>query len=86
MAIPQIPKQRRDNITPISKEEAAEQFLDEIEKKGKPKTNPKNRKPMPVYIRPDLKPRIEQAAEEMGVSQSTWLNIAAKEKLEREGR
>ena len=86
MAIPQIPKQRRTSITSISKEEAAEQFLDEIENKGKPKTNPKNRKPMPVYIRPELKPRIAQAADEMGVSQSTWLNIAAQEKLAREGK
>jgi poly-beta-hydroxyalkanoate depolymerase len=35
MAIPSIPKQHRDNITPISKEEAAENFLTEIENKSK---------------------------------------------------
>jgi hypothetical protein len=86
MAIPSIPKQHRTNITPISKEEAAENFLTEIENKGKSKPNPKNRKPMPVYIRPELKPRIAQAAEEMGVSQSTWLNIAAMEKLARDSK
>lgn len=86
MAIPSMPKQRRTNITPISKEQAAEDFLDEIEKKGKAKPDPKNRKPMPVYIKPELKDRIAQAAEEMGVSQSTWLNIAAMEKLAREAK
>jgi hypothetical protein len=86
MAIPSIPKQHRTNITPISKEEAAEKFLGEIESKSKPKPEPKNRKPMPVYIKPELKDRIAQAAEEMMVSQSTWLNIAAMEKLARDGK
>jgi predicted HicB family RNase H-like nuclease len=86
MAIPQIPKQHRTSITPISKEEAGEKFLDEIESKSKPKPAPKNRKPMPVYFKPELKERIIQAAEEMGVSQSTWISFAVMEKLARDGK
>jgi hypothetical protein len=85
MAIPSIPKQHRDNIKPISKEEAAENFLTEIENKGKSKPDPKAKISMPVYFKPDIKNRIAQAADEMEISQTAWINIAVKEKLARDG-
>ena len=84
MAIPKIPKQHRDNITPISKDDLAERLLDDIEKKSSPAQAAKNKKPVPIYVKPELLKRIDKAAADMGVSRSLWLSFAAAEKLARD--